>query len=928
MSAVTFFHRASGPDSGGFLKAMFGNGRHILLPLVATSLLTVLGMVLFNSLVVNRAFLHHIKQTAEEDALRIAKHLSYLADPEGDGFDYTIQVSDFRHSIDTLNLLKIKVYSSTGETVFSTNEGDLGMVNRRDYFQNIVTKGGTVSRLVEKNTQSLESEPITADVVETYVPVMKGGTFLGAFEIYYDVTTQKGRLDALMRKTEFALIILAAVFLSVLYGSTVITRKSIKEQQKSRNKLRLAMEKAENEKAKTDGIIAAIADGIAILDADFRILYQNDTHKSVVGDRAGEHCYRACAGNDRVCDGCPVARAFEDGRVHTLEKSRETDNGTQFFDIKASCLRDFKGEIVAGIEVVRDITDRKLSEQQMLEIQQLDEMILEASPVAFVLLDRQLRVVRVSPAYESITEYSPLEVLGKRPEEFMPDTPTRSGVLNRIRMVREMGERLEPREIDTPTRGQRHIVESMLPIKDAAGAVSHVLVVLEDITERKKMQDELKQHALYDSLTGLPNRALFMDRLKNLFAHKEREEAFLIAVLFLDLDRFKRINDSLGHMAGDELLISVGERLSRCVRPGDTVSRLGGDEFVIILDGIKQAEDSLTTADRIHQELRKPFDLKGQEVHITASIGIAVDDGSYDKADDFLTNADTAMYQAKARGRNRNAVYDKDMHDTALELITLENDLRRALENNEFVLHYQPIINIKTGRVSGFESLLRWNHPRRGLLPPESFIPIAEETGIIVPVGEWVVGEACRQAALWKARFSSEPDLFVSVNVSAKQFDKQLPGLIDSIVEGSGLGRKGLRLEITESVFIENSRLALEVLTEFREKGISVYLDDFGTGYSSLSYLHKFPVSALKIDRSFVKNILHDAHARQIMKAVATLAHSLEMQMVIEGVEEAPQLELFRGLDCELVQGNLFAEAMPGEAAERYMWKYEGRRVA
>ncbi len=437
-----------------------------------------------------------------------------------------------------------------------------------------------------------------------------------------------------------------------------------------------------------------------------------------------------------------------------------------------------------------------------------------------------------------------------------------------------------------------------------------------DITERKRTEEKLLHDAFHDALTLLPNRVLFMNQLGHSIGRAKRCEDYLFAVLFLDLDRFKLVNDSLGHMIGDQLLIAIARRLETCVRLGDTVARLGGDEFTILLENIQDIEEAKQVADRIQKELSLPFNLSGHEVFTAVSIGIALSKIGYDRPEDLLRDADTTMYRAKALGKGRFEVFDRTMHTEALALLQLETDLRRGLDRREFQLHYQPIIALASGKISGFEALVRWQHPLRGLIPPAEFIPVAEETGLIIPIGWWILGEACRQMRLWQEQFPGTESLTISVNFSGKQFLQ--PNMVEQIyhvLEETGLDASKLGLEITESALMENFELATIMLKQLRSQGVKLFLDDFGTGYSSLSYLHRFPFNVLKIDRSFVSRMGLDAKNLEIVYTIVTLAHSLGMDVTAEGVETAAQLAQLSAIKCKHGQGYLFSMPMEAEAA-------------
>ncbi|MBW4638829.1 MAG: EAL domain-containing protein [Gloeocapsa sp. UFS-A4-WI-NPMV-4B04] len=442
-----------------------------------------------------------------------------------------------------------------------------------------------------------------------------------------------------------------------------------------------------------------------------------------------------------------------------------------------------------------------------------------------------------------------------------------------------------------------------------------------EVIERKIAEAQLIHDAFHDSLTSLPNRALFVERLGRVIERSKRIKNYFFAVLFLDLDRFKLVNDSLGHFLGDQLLIAFVRRLEVCVRNVDTIARLGGDEFVILLDNINDINDATQVADRIQNELSLPFKLNGHEVFISTSIGIALSTTAYENAEEILRDADTVMYRAKALGKARYEVFDQDMHTRVVELLQLENDLRRSLERQELEIYYQPIVCLATGIITGFEALLRWQHPQRGFVSPVEFIPIAEETGMIVPIGYWVLREACHQMSVWQKHFNINLPLTISVNFSGKQFSQ--PDLIKQvaqILQDNDFDAHNLKVEITESVLIENADSAAGMLVQLKKLGIQVYIDDFGTGYSSLSYLHRFPIDALKIDRSFISR-MNINNESEIVQTIMTMAHNLGMSVVAEGIETIEQLNQLKSLQCEYGQGYLFAKPLNKEAAEAWISK-------
>jgi diguanylate cyclase (GGDEF)-like protein/PAS domain S-box-containing protein len=432
-----------------------------------------------------------------------------------------------------------------------------------------------------------------------------------------------------------------------------------------------------------------------------------------------------------------------------------------------------------------------------------------------------------------------------------------------------------------------------------------------DITERKTAEEQLLHDAFYDVLTNLPNRALFLDRLTSAGArsraHAERGKNDFFAVLFLDLDRFKVINDSLGHALGDQLLISLAKRLQSCLRPGDTVARLGGDEFTILVEDILDVRDAIKVAERIQKELQLPFRLDGRDIFTSVSIGIAISSAEYERDVDLLRDADTAMYRAKEKGKSRYEVFDKSMHGRALTLLQLETDLRRAVERNEFRIFYQPIVTLSDAKIVGFEALVRWQHPERGLLSPEEVIPIAEETGLIIPIGYAVLRDACREMNGLHKEFQITP--FLSVNISGKQFSqKDLVDQLRSILEDTGFDREHLKLEITESIIMDDIEFASSLLQKLKELQVQLLIDDFGTGYSSLGYLHKFPIDTLKIDRGFVSS--SEGENWEIVRTIISLAHNMGMDVIAEGVETEHQKDILLSLGCEKGQGFLFSKPL------------------
>ncbi len=568
---------------------------------------------------------------------------------------------------------------------------------------------------------------------------------------------------------------------------------------------------------------------------------------------------------------------------------------------------------------VRDITVRKRAEEVQRESEERFHVLVEGvKDYAVFMLDDEGRATSWNTGVERILGYDEAEFIGRHfsciftPEDIATGEPEK-----KLQTAEAEGQADQERWHVRKDGTRFWATGAVTPIQDEMKRLDGFAIVMHDNTERRMAEERSAHDAAHDNLTGLPNRAFFIDHLKRAIARSKRHPDYRFAVLFLDLDRFKNINDSLGHVIADQLLVEIGRKLEAALRPEDMVARFGGDEFVILLDDIKEFRDATRVANRIHVELASPFNIGGNEVFTTTSIGIALSVHGYDKPEDCLRDADTAMYRAKALGKARHEIFDKSMHDRAVTLLDLETDLRRALERKEFLVHYQPIVALETGRISGFEALLRWQHPARGLVFPTEFIPVAEETGLIVPIGQWILDEACRQTRLWQEQLGAHKPLAISVNLSSKQFLQ--PDLVDRINESllkTDFDPRSLKLEITESVVMENAGEATGRIGQLRDLGVELYMDDFGTGYSSLSYLHRFPVDTLKIDRSFISGLGARDEDSEIVRTIVELAHNLHMEVVAEGVETEEQVSYLKALQCEYGQGYYFSRPLDAESAK------------
>lgn len=548
---------------------------------------------------------------------------------------------------------------------------------------------------------------------------------------------------------------------------------------------------------------------------------------------------------------------------------------------------------------------RILMESQLQKL----SLAVEQSPSIVMITDADGRIEYVNPKFTEVTGYALKEILGKSPG-FLKSGKTPDVEFKNLWKTIKSGKEWQGEFVNRKKNGElfweRCVISS---IKNSEGVITNFLAVKEDITKRKWAEETIQHMAYYDPLTDLPNRMLFNDRLGQALAQAKRK-GLMAGILFLDLDRFKVINDTLGHTLGDMLLRAVGARLKNFAREGDTIARMGGDEFALLLTGITQVDDAVKAAQGILDILNPPFMIESHEVHITPSIGISI--FPYDGADGvtLVKNADAALNRAKEQGRTNYQLYTPVMNAKAFERMTLQNSLRKALDRGEFTLYYQPQVSLVTGDIVGMEALLRWEHPDLGLVSPAQFIPMAEETGLIVPIGEWVLRTACEQNKKWQT-MGYRP-MVMAVNLSARQFNElNLVAMVSGILKSTQLEPQWLDLEITESIIMQHLESTIATLRDLHHLGIQISIDDFGTGYSSLTYLKKFPVHALKIDQSFIREITTDPDDAAITAAVIAMGHSLKLNVIAEGVETNEQLQMLKNLKCDRMQGYLFSRPVP-----------------
>jgi diguanylate cyclase (GGDEF)-like protein/PAS domain S-box-containing protein len=595
-------------------------------------------------------------------------------------------------------------------------------------------------------------------------------------------------------------------------------------------------------------------------------------------------------------------------------------------------LRDFDGRIIGTFGISRDITARRIAKRELIaRTAELDRMgkelktLLDTSPDPMARYDRELRHTYANPAAQEMSGKPEKELLGRTnrelgdPEDFVREWE------GALRHVLGTGESTEREFSVVIAEKLRFLHTRFVPEVAEDGEVLSILAVSRDLTERRRIEEALAEQAVRDPLTGLANRTLLVSRIQQAI---ELGGSGRLAVLFLDLDRFKLVNDSLGHAAGDELLVAVSGRLREAVRRGDLVARFGGDEFVILCEDVEGRSEAAAIADRICRCLVRPFDAAGKPIHVRASIGIALAGGPTSTADALLRDADAAMYQVKAAGGVSGGYrfFELAAHERAVYRLNLEHDLRQAVERGEFNLVYQPVVDLTDGRTVGAEALIRWRHPERGLLPPSEFVEVAEETHLIIPIGRWVLDEACRQLAIWNAaRPAGVAELTMAVNLSNRQLSHHpdLVGEITETIARHGIPPRQICLEVTETAVHGASRTARSALATLSAAGIQIALDDYGTGYSSLGHLRDIPVNALKIDRVFIDGLNRNRGDDAIVVAVITLAHALGMHVVAEGVESPRQRDRLRELGCDLVQGYLYSEPVGALEFERALCSFE-----
>jgi len=677
---------------------------------------------------------------------------------------------------------------------------------------------------------------------------------------------------------------------------------------------------------KLRNVINTVPALVSASDRDGRCVYLNSYHRNFLDfdiDRAIGQPMGVVFGGDygdrqrRLDD-----QVFQSGNVLSGIEDRLQDRSGEYRHllITKAPLHDGQGGVNLAVTVALDITERVRAEDNVRKL----SLAVEQSPASVLITNTDGNIEYVNSKFVEVTGYSPEEVIGQNPRILKSGyTPSESyrTLWETITAGKEWRGEFHNRKKDGELYWE---FASVSPIKGPTGEITHYLAVKEDITVRRKYEEQLLRQANYDDVTRLPNRVLALDRLSQALARGHRQKS-MVGLLFIDLDRFKIVNDTMGHSIGDRLLMEVGERFSRCVREGDTVARLGGDEFTIILPDIVAPKHAELVAEKILDVFARPFFIDGQEIFTTASVGITVYPLDAHDPHALMRNADAAMYRAKEMGRNRVQFFTRELNEQALERVRIETQLRRAPERQEFVLHYQPIIASADTSMIAAEALLRWRNETLGQVPPEHFIPLAEDSGQIHAIGAWVIETACRQWATW--RKADGTPIRVSVNVSSRQFrDPLLVEAIGRSIKETGIPPACLELEITERLLMDDMSEITSVFGSLTAMGVQFSVDDFGTGYSSLNYLKRFPVKTLKIDRSFIRDVIEDPDHAVLVPAIINMAHSMNLCVTAEGVETTDQMAFVRDNGCDFVQGYFVSRPLPPDDFSQLLASWEGNR--
>ena len=667
--------------------------------------------------------------------------------------------------------------------------------------------------------------------------------------------------------------------------------------------------------------------GMALVGTDGRFLRTNRSLCNMLGYREVEllgKTFQDITHPDDLDADLDQVRRMLVGEIRTYQMEKRyfhREGHVVWVLLSVSLVHDEEGEPLYFVSQIQDISERKRAEQKIRAAEQRYRTLVEQIPAVTYIdpVDDPETSLYTSPQIEQMLGYTPQEWQNEKlwPKRLHPEDRERILAADK-RFEAGGGEPFrEEYRLLAKDGSVVWVREEAVLVRDEAGEPLYWQGVFYDLTERKALEERLHYQAFHDSLTDLPNRQLFMDRLGQALRRTRRWHN-RVAVLFMDLDGFKVVNDSLGHEAGDLLLTVVAQRLRRCLRPEDTLARFGGDEFVMLIEAVDDPAQAVRVAERITEELRRPFIMEGRDLYVIASIGISLGDARTHDPDDLLREADTAMYRAKDEGGDFR-VFNPAMYERAFSRLEVENDLRRAIEQEEFVLHYQSMVDLQTGELWGMEALVRWEHPERGLLEPSEFVPVAEESGLVIPMGEQILREACFRAKEWQEENPRIPPLVMSVNLSASQLSRlDLADTVERVLGETGLEGSCLILDVTETVYVKVLAGNTAMLDRLRGLGVRFSIDDFGTGYSSLSYLKRLPADAIKIDQSFVKGLGEDVEDTAVVRMIIELAHTLSLEVIAEGVETEKQATLLKEMGCDFAQGYHFSKPLPPEAASGF----------
>jgi len=763
---------------------------------------------------------------------------------------------------------------------------------RTDWGSYLLERNEVIASILEGNTK----EAVERELREGLPAFERVRADLQEIKVRYkdQARQQAARLEASYNRSLVRLVVLIGLVQVLAIAAARAVQRGV-----------MARAVAESE-GRLREVIESISEGMFVLDREGRVQLWNSGAEAASGRRRQEVVGRRLVEAFPELVGAPLLSVLdsESSSAATKIPLRLAGEGQERL-LEANVFPFERGTTV----FLNDITLRERAESALRESEAKFRTLAETAASA-IFIYQGTRFRYVNRGCEELMGYSRDELLAMNFWDVVH--PEHRDLIRERGLARQEGKPLPKRyEFKILTkRGEERWVDFTAAQTEFDGQPA-ALGTAFDITERKRAQEQIQHQAYHDSLTGLPNRTLLRDRLHVALAHAHRQKQSL-AVMFLDLDQFKLINDTLGHSLGDQLLRAVAERLLACVREDDTVCRIGGDEFVLILTGITRGEDAAKLAQKILDSLAKPMAVDGHELFITTSIGIGIYPNDGEEAETLLKNADSAMYRAKEMGRNNYQLFTPAMNARAVMRLSLESGLRRALEREELVLYYQPVLGIADSRIVGVEALVRWRHPERGLLEPSEFIPLAEDSRLIIPMGQWIVEQACRQARSW--RDAGLPPLRMSVNLSARQFQRDLIRMIHRALKDAGFEAQSLELEITESAAMQNVELTIGMLHGLRAMGVRIAMDDFGTGHSSLSYLKRFPIDTVKIDQSFVRDMTVDPYDAAIVSGVVDMAHSLRLKVVAEGVETEEQAAFLKGLRCDEMQGYLFSRPIPADA--------------